>query len=486
MFTRKRRAISYAAVILLSLLISQNRASAQDACPTPFEVMKMVKVPSINIPGTDAIHGYLYHLPDSYNDNPTKTFPLVLYIHGVGEVGSGSSTDLCNTLFQWGWWPSVEVEEGLFPHTVLDQTGKPFQFILVCPQLVYFGDAVSTINSILDYVIPKYRIDINRIYLTGISAGANLIQAYAGSSADNANRIAALAPVSPCDQLNSSQLKIMANANLPFWSLECSEDRTCDGGMTAQNNAHLLNNQSPPPNVPAYSTEFPVPNWPCNPFAHNAWGVSYDTTFIQNVNGRNVNLYSWMVQFSRSNPVLLPVSLKDFSARLTGNKVFIQFSTATETNNQFFTLERSGPDQHYTKLTTIPAAGNADGHSYTYTDDKPLANLSYYRLSQTGTDGNKQYFPIRKVLNPTKYGRSVIITPNPFNSDVSAFVSLNRSQLLYISISDLSGRVIQKLNGTYGEGTSEIELKLSSIPRGIYFLKVQGEDFSSTQKMIKQ
>src|SRR5215471_17111826 len=124
MRTEKRRTALTFICIAVCLFPLWNTVLAQDACPDPFEVMKNKKVASINIPGTDIIHGYLEHLPDSYNAFPTKKFPLVIYIHGVVETGDGSSTGLCNLLFQWGWWPSVEVEEDKFPHTVLDQNGQ--------------------------------------------------------------------------------------------------------------------------------------------------------------------------------------------------------------------------------------------------------------------------------------------------------------------------------------------------------------------------
>ncbi len=323
---------------IMLVFISRNSAMAQDSCPDPFGVMKQKKVHDITIPGTDAIHGYLEHLPDSYNANPAKRYPLLVYIHGVAETGSGSSADLCNILFQWGWWPAVEVEEDKFPHMVTDPNGQQQEFILITPQLVFFGDAVSTINSLLDYVISKYRVDLNRIYITGISAGADFIQSYAGSSDANAQRVAAVFSVAPCDIISGPQAVIMDRNNLPFWGTQCGVDETCNG-LTAQSSANVLNSQNPAPKTHAWSTTFPVAGWPCNPFTHNAWGVSYDTTFIQTVNGRSVSPYEWMVQFSRSvaqGP--LPVILEDFSAKLTDNKVYLQWKTAAEPNNQYFTI----------------------------------------------------------------------------------------------------------------------------------------------------
>jgi hypothetical protein len=81
---------------------------------------------------------------------------------------------------------------------------------------------------------------------------------------------------------------------------------------------------------------------------------------------------------------------------------------------------------------------------------------------------------------------SVIATPNPFTSDVSAQISLTRPQRLVVDLTDITGRRIKSYTGNYNVGFAELKLGVSDLPGGIYFLKVAGEDFSKTIKLIKK
>jgi hypothetical protein len=81
---------------------------------------------------------------------------------------------------------------------------------------------------------------------------------------------------------------------------------------------------------------------------------------------------------------------------------------------------------------------------------------------------------------------TIAVNPNPFTSEVSAHISLDRSQKLFINLTDLTGRLIQSANGIYAQGNSELKLNVSQLPKGIYLLKVSGENFTSTQKLVKK
>jgi hypothetical protein len=119
-------------------------------------------------------------------------------------------------------------------------------------------------------------------------------------------------------------------------------------------------------------------------------------------------------------------------------------------------------------------------------DDHPLGNVSFYRLTQTDKDGQQQYFPVRKILNRIKWDHFAIVSPNPFNEELTVFINVDKVQRVAFTITDMSGRVIKQLNGIYNEGTAEVRLDAGNIPRGVYFLKVAGENISETHKIIKQ
>jgi hypothetical protein len=81
---------------------------------------------------------------------------------------------------------------------------------------------------------------------------------------------------------------------------------------------------------------------------------------------------------------------------------------------------------------------------------------------------------------------SIIISPNPFVSEVSAHLSLDKNQRVLIRLTDMTGRLVQSVTGVYGLGNSEVKLDLAKSPAGMYLVKVTGENFSSTHKIVKR
>lgn len=478
------------------LLITSGLVQAQDYCSDGFGFpglttpLKQKKVTNVTIPGTSHIRGYLEKLPDDYSSNPTKKYPLIVFIHGINEDGNGSSDDLCKLIGLWWWTPSTlpEWTNGpALPSSVTDQNGQAHKFIVISPQIVEWGlnpNASSVLNALFDYLITHYRVDPSRVYLTGLSIGANFIQGYASASEANAKRIAAIAPVAPCALLSAAGANIIARTNLPYWTFQCINDTDPCKGDNAMNNANLINSQSPATTVPAKHTTFPVPGQDCNSYPHNVWGYAYDHRFRQTVNGRSVNTFEWMVQYSRSS--LLPVALENYTVTLRDGKVKVRWTTSAESNNARFNIERSADGKKFTEIAAIPATGNTTGKTYEWIDENPLANLSYYRLTQTDLDGHKELFQIKKVMNRSTLDRAVIIAPNPFTTELTAFINVAQTQQVTIVVTDLSGRVLKTVNGKYAPGAAEININTTNLPKGTYLLKVQGENFTQTQKIVKQ
>jgi hypothetical protein len=476
----------YSLFVIFSMIFCSTVA-AQDACPV-YPTMRGKKVPNITIPGTDLIHGYLEQLPDDYYSSPTKKFPLFIFFHGANEGGPGTSETLCRLVGGLWWWaPPVLVELNKWPHYATDQTGKKHSFILISPQMEYFGDPSNTINKLLDYLSARYRVDASRIYLTGLSAGAHYVDDYVGSSQANAKRIAAVAPVSPCSGINSQQASTISNAGLHLWAFKCLQD-DCGGGQVGNQIVNSINAVNPSANLAVVTNLGPQQAVACNSYTHDTWGTAYDSAFRQNVNGRNVSMYDWMLGFTNGTTAgPLPVTLKDFTARLSDGKVYLRWTTDAEVNSKRFGIERAGASQQFIEVAGIPAAGiSTGGKTYEWVDDKPLANLSFYRLSQTDIDGEKQYFPIRKILNRVKWDRSAIVSPNPFTTDLSVYLNVEKAQRVTISLNDMNGKRLKVVYGMYKEGAAEVNVAAGNLPRGVYLLKIEGESFSETQKVLKQ
>jgi len=141
---------------------------------------------------------YLLYLPQGY-EKEGKAWPLVLFLHGAGESGQ----DL-NKVKVHG--PPKLVE-----------TGKEFPFIVVSPQAPRMGWDVNTLNALLDDIVSNYRVDKDRIYVTGLSMGGFGTWALAAAYPE---RFAALVPI--CGGGNTADAKKLAN--IPIWVFHGAKD----------------------------------------------------------------------------------------------------------------------------------------------------------------------------------------------------------------------------------------------------------------------
>ncbi len=187
-------------------------------------------------------------------------------------------------------------------------------------------------------------------------------------------------------------------------------------------------------------------------------------------------------QFSVTATATLPVSLVNFEATLTqANKVNLAWSTATESNNRFFQLERSANGRDFALIATITAAGNStDRKDYTYVDESPLPGQSYYRLSQTDIDNSKEYLGTRRIVNQVKDFE--VKTVSSSNGKLVLQITSATAANAQLRIYDISGRerVNEKLN--VAPGVTNKEFYLNS---GIYIWEIRKEKGVVTfQKII--
>lgn len=262
------------------------------------DVMAQVQKKVILSTPVGTVAGYLEHVPDEYTSNPSKSYPLLLFIHGIGEVGTGSDADL-NKLYRNG--PPNLLYNGKFPSsfTVGGQTHK---FIVISPQFNRSWPNQTVIMNFIEYLKTKYRIDVSRIYLTGLSMGGGVVWNTAGASTTNAFSFAAIAPICGASGANRSVANVMASQNLPIWAFHNDGDPSVD----VRNTIGYVNyfNEYTPKAVPQAKMTI----WQST--SHNAWGKAYDPSYKEN----NMNLYEWMLSYKRTGspnptpPNQLPVA----------------------------------------------------------------------------------------------------------------------------------------------------------------------------------
>jgi hypothetical protein len=165
--------------------------------------------------------------------------------------------------------------------------------------------------------------------------------------------------------------------------------------------------------------------------------------------------------------------LLSFDAKPEGDHVLTKWSTASEINNDFFTLERSKDGVNFEKLKTVPGAGNSDRIvNYAEKDEEPLNGISYYRLKQTDYDGKTSYSQIVPIeFNSSSNARVQYNTAE--NNATTLYYNLSANALVTIEIIDSNGKQIAVLSENQYQyfGTHQQTLNFEG-SAGIYYAKI--------------
>lgn len=184
----------------------------------------------------------------------------------------------------------------------------------------------------------------------------------------------------------------------------------------------------------------------------------------------------------------LPIELVSFNGRtLNDNTNQLNWITATETNNNFFTVERSNGEDNFEPIGFVNGAGNSNQTlEYSFVDVEPNKGFNYYRLKQTDFDGNYSYSPTLYIINDFDYDISPLY-PNPTTDNFSLDINVDGEEEIIFIISDITGK--QVLNNTsYINKFKTVQLNTTNLVSGIYFVSVLSSknEIISTQKLIKE
>jgi acid phosphatase type 7 len=177
-------------------------------------------------------------------------------------------------------------------------------------------------------------------------------------------------------------------------------------------------------------------------------------------------------QFSVTASGTLPVSLVSFDARLINEKVQLTWVTAMESNNDFFTIERSVNGIDYTAIGIADGAGNSTVvTSYLFTDAAPAPGISYYRLSQHNYDNRKEYLGIKRIENISSRDFDVKALSG-FSGKLVLQINTSGSGWYHFSVYDMVGRKMK--DGSLNLQTGILRKEVILTP-GIYIWKVRNE-----------
>jgi flagellar hook assembly protein FlgD len=206
--------------------------------------------------------------------------------------------------------------------------------------------------------------------------------------------------------------------------------------------------------------------------------------------GNSFNIDYWYVDDIEVT-YIIPVELTSFTANSTGKDVTLNWSTATETNNSGFEIQRSNGGE-FDVLGFVSGNGTTtQPQSYNFVDKNLPSGKYTYRLKQIDYNGQFEYSPAVEVevIGVTEYTLHQNY-PNPFNPTTSISFDLASDSKVTLRIFDVLGQeVMTVLSGNLSAGSHKIQFNANGLNSGVYFYQidatgVDGKNFSAVRKMI--
>lgn len=181
--------------------------------------------------------------------------------------------------------------------------------------------------------------------------------------------------------------------------------------------------------------------------------------------------------------VALPIDLVSFNISNFNGSSSISWQTATEINNDFFTIQHSLDGRTFKDIESIAGAGNSfETKSYSFVHKNPHSGMNYYRLQQTDFDGTESFSPVESIQFVGSGSWSIY--PNPTTDQITVNLPETGDQNIAIAVYDLHGKLHKQF---YFTGVSnQLELPLSDLIQGQYFLKVLADNQVGTHLFFKR
>ncbi|WP_051291132.1 fibronectin type III domain-containing protein [Pedobacter glucosidilyticus] len=187
-----------------------------------------------------------------------------------------------------------------------------------------------------------------------------------------------------------------------------------------------------------------------------------------------------------NDPTVLPVSLIGFDARRVFNSVSLNWSTASESDNARFEIERANDDGIFVKIGEKEGADNSNSTlDYHFIDNNPFNGNNYYRLKQIDFNGKYEYFGPRVVnysLENLNTSYIYKLSANEYHVVIHA-ISQHQGTL---SISNLNGQKVYEQKIIIKEGENTYPISLAGVADGIYLLNLSSKELANTIKFVKQ
>lgn len=198
-------------------------------------------------------------------------------------------------------------------------------------------------------------------------------------------------------------------------------------------------------------------------------------------NGQNT-LNGWWTLSALLNP--LPVELVSFDATCLNEDMHVRWTTASEVNNEFFTLERSSDGFDFAEVARVKGAINSNSMlNYEIIDQQPLNGINYYRLKQTDTNGDFEYSDIISKAGCKTVKGVKFFTYVERDQNINLVMETTSSESAVVVVTDISGRLIYNKAVQVKSGFNQFVIPSSSFAQGMYIISLKGELNSFSDKI---
>jgi len=181
----------------------------------------------------------------------------------------------------------------------------------------------------------------------------------------------------------------------------------------------------------------------------------------------------------------LEIELIDFDAKRNDkNSVFVNWTTKSEENNNFFAIERSIDGKNFEEIGSVSGAGSSSlTHYYNFIDNEPFFSGSYYRVKQVDFDWTYTYSKVKYV--PFGASCDYRIYADYYSNKINVQSGVcDLSGLVTVEVYDASGRRV--ISKSEKSRSSMMEVETGGLPKGIYFVNVRNGITNYKQKIIIQ
>jgi hypothetical protein len=171
----------------------------------------------------------------------------------------------------------------------------------------------------------------------------------------------------------------------------------------------------------------------------------------------------------------LPIELSAFTVIKSHEKALLNWTTSSEVNNLRFNIEKSSDANYWETIGAVEGSGTSyNTKHYSYIDENPLHDVTYYRLKQIDLNGSFSFSKIESLT--AGIAHNIAVYPNP----TQGIIYINGFQSGKVNIHDPLGKLIAE-----HVLLDQNEINISSLPMGVYFISFNVGEQYFTKRILK-